>query len=192
MYMLIIYLITAYLVGSLMAGFFVVKLLGNKDIRVEGSGNVGARNAGRVHGRTSFILTFLGDALKGAVIIFAGKYLDLTSSMILAGLGFTLLGHIKPITLNFKGGMGISTFIGGMIAFEPIVAAVLIAGFLLIFPFVKSFTFAGLGSFMIIPFALYFIEDSLEIALTSGILVLIILYVHKQDIKERLDKRARK
>lgn len=184
--MLIIYFLLAYLIGSLMTGFFVVKILGNKDIRVEGSGNVGARNAGRVHGKTSFILTFLGDALKGAVVILAGRYLEFTDEIILAGLAFALVGHIKPITLKFKGGMGISTFIGGMLAFEPLIAAVLIAGFLLLYPFVKSFTFAGLGAFILIPFTLFFLETSWGIFLMSGILVLIILYVHLEDIKERL------
>ena len=190
--MLIIYFILAYLIGSLMAGFFVVKILGNKDIRVEGSGNVGARNAGRVHGKTSFVLTFLGDALKGAAVILAGRYLGFTEEMILAGLGFALFGHIKPITLKFKGGMGISTFIGGMLAFEPFIAIILIAGFLLLYPFVKSFTFAGLGAFILIPFTLFFIEGSWGISLMAGILVLIILYVHLEDIKERLNHKAKK
>lgn len=172
-----------------MAGFFVVKLLGNKDIRFEGSGNVGARNAGRVHGRTSFLLTFLGDALKGAIVVLAGNYLELSPVLILAGLGAAIIGHVKPITLKFKGGMGISTFIGGMLMFEPILAIVLIGGFLILYPFLKSFTFAGLGAFILLPFALYFIAASINSSLMTGILVLIILYVHREDIKERLDKR---
>lgn len=190
--MLILYFLIAYLIGSLMAGFFVVKILEKKDIRVEGSGNVGARNAGRVHGKTSFVLTFLGDAFKGAAVILAGRYFGFTDEMILVGLGFALLGHIKPITLNFKGGMGISTFIGGMLAFEPLVAIVLISVFLLIYPFVKSFTFAGLGAFSIIPFSLFLLERSWGISLIAGILVSIILYVHMEDIKERLDKKTKK
>lgn len=189
--MLIVYFLFAYLIGSLMAGFFVVKFLGNKDIRVEGSGNVGARNAGRVHGKTSFVLTFLGDALKGAIVILAGRYFGFTDEIILAGLGFALLGHIKPITLKFQGGMGISTFIGGMLAFEPLIAIVLIAGFLLLYPLVKSFTFAGLGAFILIPITLFFLESSWGIFLMSGTLVLIILYVHLDDIKERLDNKSK-
>jgi acyl phosphate:glycerol-3-phosphate acyltransferase len=188
---IVLYIIFSYFIGSIMAGFFVVKLLGNKDIRLEGSGNVGARNAGRVHGKTSFILTFLGDALKGAIVIIAGTYFSFQPEIILAGLGAAIIGHVKPITLNFKGGMGISTFIGGILAFEPLLSIVLIAGFLILFPFTKSFTFAGLGAFTLLPFAIYIRTGTLGSSILTGILVLIILYVHREDIKERLEKRRK-
>ncbi|MBT2693740.1 glycerol-3-phosphate acyltransferase [Bacillus sp. ISL-55] len=186
------YLLISYLLGSLMAGYFVVKLLGRKDIRVEGSGNVGARNAGRVHGRGSFILTFLGDALKGAIVIFIGEYFKLSPELLLGGLGFAILGHVKPITLKFKGGMGISTFIGGMLAFEPLTAFVIIFGFLLLYPILKSFTFAGLGSFILIPLSFYFFGFQPFVNLITGVLVMIIIFIHREDISERLGKRGEK
>lgn len=175
-----------------MAGFFVVKFLGKKDIRVEGSGNVGARNAGRIHGKASFVLTFIGDALKGAIVIFLGKYIELSPELLLAGLGFAILGHVKPITLKFKGGMGISTFIGGMLAFEPYTALVIISGFLLLYPFLKSFTFAGLGSFILIPLCFSFLEIGSVVTIISGGLVMAIIWIHREDIMERLDRRAKK
>ncbi|MBT2681007.1 glycerol-3-phosphate acyltransferase [Bacillus sp. ISL-35] len=183
---IIIFYVCSYLLGSLMAGFLVVKLLGKKDIRDEGSGNVGARNAGRVNGKISFILTFLGDALKGAIVIIAGHYFGFSSELVLGGLGFAILGHVKPITLKFKGGMGISTFIGGMLAFEPFTALVIITGFLLLYPFLKSFTFAGLGSFLLIPFSFYFLGTDPAVIVVTGFLVLAIIYIHREDIMERL------
>lgn len=186
------YFLVSYFLGTLMAGYFVVKLLGKKDIRVEGSGNVGARNAGRVHGRVSFVLTFLGDALKGAIVIFIGEYFKLSPELLLGGLGFAILGHVKPITLKFKGGMGISTFIGGMLAFEPLTAIVIIFGFLLLYPFLKSFTFAGLGSFVLIPFSFYFLGINWLVILIASILVVVIIFIHREDIFERLDKRRKK
>lgn len=185
------YFLMSYLIGSLMAGFFVVMFLGKKDIRVEGSGNVGARNAGRVHGKVSFVLTFLGDALKGAFVILIGEYFQLSPELLLGGLGFAILGHVKPITLKFKGGMGISTFIGGMLAFEPLTALVIIFGFLLLYPFLKSFTFAGLGSFVLIPVSFYFLGIQHLVIFVSALLVLIIIFIHRDDIFERLDKREK-
>ena len=186
--MIWIYFFGSYLIGSLMAGYFVVKALGKKDIRTEGSGNVGARNAGRIHGKTSFVLTFIGDAFKGAIVVLAGRYLEFSSEIILIGLGICILGHLKPVTLGFKGGMGISTFIGGMMAFEPALTLVLIIGFLLFYPFLKSFTFAGLGSFLMIPFAINFMGSSWRSTIIAMTLVLIILFVHREDINERLTK----
>lgn len=171
-----------------MAGYFVVKVLGKKDIRMEGSGNVGARNAGRIQGKASFAFTFIGDALKGAIVILAGRYLDFSPEIILIGLGICILGHLKPVTLGFKGGMGISTYIGGMVTFEPTLTLVFIIGFVLFFPFLKSFTFAGLGSFLVIPFALNFMGGSWGITIIAMTLVLIILFVHREDINERLKK----
>ncbi|NKE06157.1 glycerol-3-phosphate acyltransferase [Mesobacillus selenatarsenatis] len=186
------YFLISYLLGSLMAGYFVVKILGKKDIRVEGSGNVGARNAGRVHGKVSFIFTFLGDALKGVLVVFIGEYFNLAPELLLVGLGFAILGHVKPITLKFKGGMGISTFLGGMIAFEPMSALILIIGFILLYPFLKSFTFAGLGSFILLPICFYFLGIQLKVIFIACFLVLAIIYIHREDIFERLDKKAKK
>ncbi|MGV2938820.1 glycerol-3-phosphate acyltransferase [Mesobacillus sp. LC4] len=186
------YLLISYLLGSLMAGYLVVKILGKKDIRVEGSGNVGARNAGRVHGKVSFVFTFLGDALKGVLVVFLGEFFNLAPELLLVGLGFAILGHVKPITLKFKGGMGISTFIGGMIAFEPMSALILIIGFILLYPFLKSFTFAGLGSFVLLPIGFYFLGIQLIAILIACFLVIAIIYIHREDIYERIDKRAKK
>lgn len=189
---IISYFLISYLMGSLMAGYFVVMLRGKKDIRVEGSGNVGARNAGRVHGRVSFVLTFLGDALKGTAVILIGEYFKLSPELLLGGLGFAIIGHVKPITLKFKGGMGISTFIGGMLTFEPLIALVIILGFLLLYPFLKSFTFAGLGSFVLIPLSFYFFGKPPLVILFTCILVVMIIFIHREDISGKLEERRRK
>jgi acyl phosphate:glycerol-3-phosphate acyltransferase len=186
------YLLISYILGTLMAGYFVVKILGKKDIRIEGSGNVGARNAGRVHGKVSFVFTFLGDALKGAIVVLIGEYFNFAPELLLIGLGFAILGHVKPITLKFKGGMGISTFIGGMIAFEPLSALFIVIGFILLYPLLKSFTLAGLGSFVLLPICFYFLGIKLMAILIAGFLVLAIIYIHREDLFERFEKRAKK
>ncbi|GAE44922.1 acyl-phosphate:glycerol-3-phosphate O-acyltransferase PlsY [Mesobacillus boroniphilus JCM 21738] len=149
------------------------------------------RGTPAVHGRVSFVLTFLGDALKGAIVIFIGEYFNLSPELLLGGLGFAILGHVKPFTLKFKGGMGISTFIGGMLAFEPLTAFVIIFGFLLLYPFFKSFTFAGLGSFVLIPLSFHFFGIQPLVILITCVLVISILFIHREDIFARLDKRVK-
>jgi acyl phosphate:glycerol-3-phosphate acyltransferase len=180
------YFIISYLIGSIMFGFLVTKFLYRKDIRVQGSGNVGARNAGRLHGKAAFVLIFLGDAVKGALVVLAARYFHFSEPVQLIGLAFAIFGHLKPITLKFKGGKGISTFIGGIIAFEPLLVPVIILGFGLLYPFIKSFTIAGLGAFLFIPVVLFYKNnDWLSAIIELGILAMIYV-AHAENIKERL------
>lgn len=184
--MIWLYFISSYLIGSIMFGFLITKIFFRKDIRVQGSGNVGARNAGRLHGKTAFVLIFLGDALKGALVILAARYLQFSETIQLIGLALAILGHIKPITLKFKGGKGISTFIGGIITFEPVLVPVIILGFGILYPFLKSFTLAGLGTFLFFPVVLFLRNnDWLSCIVALGIIA--ILYAaHAENLKERL------
>lgn len=141
-----------------------------------------------MYGKKAFVLTFLGDALKGAVVIFAGRLLEFTGLEQLIGLAFALIGHIKPILFQFKGGKGISAFIGGALAFEPVLAIVIIIAFLITYPFTKSFTFSGLGSFLVLPVAIFFMHDSFTSMWGFIGLTIIILFAHKQNLIEKWGK----
>lgn len=174
-----------------MFGYLVVKFFHQEDIRQHGSGNVGARNAGRLHGKIAFILIFLGDALKGAGVVVGAIMLHFPEYVQLLGLALAIIGHIKPVTLMFRGGKGISTFIGGVIAFNPLLIPFILLTFLIIYPFSKSFTFSGLGAFLVIPICLvYQGYDWLSCLIITGILCLIFL-AHSENIKERLNNFGR-
>lgn len=186
--MIWIYFILSYLVGSIMFGYVIIKVIHHKDLRHVGSGNVGARNAGREHGKKVFVLIFLGDALKGGIVVVGGSILNFPESIQLLGLALCIIGHIKPVTLNFKGGKGISTFIGGVIAFEPLIVPIIIIAFLILYPFLKSFTIAGLGAFLFIPILLiYRGYDWISCLLVTAI-ILLICFAHSENINERLRK----
>lgn len=171
-----------------MFGYIVTKTFYRKDIRDQGSGNVGARNAGRVHGKKAFVLTFLGDAVKGAAVVLIARYLNFSETIQLLGLGITIIGHLFPVTLKFKGGKGISTFIGGMIMFNPLLAVVISVVFLILFPFTKSLTLSGFGAFIVIPFFLLYHQNSGLISIIAGAIILIILIAQSEDILERIKK----
>jgi acyl phosphate:glycerol-3-phosphate acyltransferase len=186
--MIWIYFISSYFVGTIMFGFLVIKVIHHKDLRHLGSGNVGARNAGREHGKKEFILIFLGDALKGVIVVVFASLLHFPEYVQVLGLALCIIGHIKPVTLNFQGGKGISTFIGGIIAFEPLVVSVIIIAFLILYPILKSFTIAGLGAFLCIPILLVFREyDWISCLLVTAIIVMI-CFAHTENISERLRK----
>jgi acyl phosphate:glycerol-3-phosphate acyltransferase len=186
--MIWIYFILSYFIGTIMFGFLVIKVIHHKDLRQVGSGNVGARNAGREHGKKVFVLIFLGDALKGVSVVVFAEYVHFPEYVQLLGLALCIIGHIKPVTLHFQGGKGISTFIGGIIAFEPLIIPVIILAFLFLYPFIKSFTIAGLGAFLSIPILLVYREyEWISCLLVTAIIVMICM-AHSENIRERLRK----
>jgi acyl phosphate:glycerol-3-phosphate acyltransferase len=171
-----------------MFGHLVTRIFFQQDIRTGGSGNVGARNAGRLYGKKAFVLTFLGDALKGAAVILLGRYLGVSETVLLAGLALVIIGHLKPAVLGFKGGKGISTFIGGILTFEPLVAPFAVLALGVLYPFTKSFTLAGLGSLLAVPLVLYANAYGwANCLIVMGILGLLFL-AHSENIKERLKR----
>lgn len=107
-----------YLAGSVPFGMIVARLFRLGDLRKIGSGNIGATNVLRTGNRTAAALTLLLDALKGAVPvwIFLGLWGDLAGQ--LAGLG-AFLGHCFPVWLRFRGGKGVATWLGIMLALHP-------------------------------------------------------------------------
>ena len=139
-----ILLIAAYLVGNLLTATVVGKLFYKQDIRVEGSGNPGARNAGRVLGKTAFTVVFLGDAFKCAIVVLIAKWMGMDEWLQLVCVLIVMAGHIYPIVHKFRGGQGVSSFIGGMLAFNPLVVACFVVVFLVFYPFLKSFTLVGI------------------------------------------------
>jgi len=102
------------MVGNILTAYMIIKWKYGMDIREVGSGNPGARNMGRLYGKGYFIATFLGDALKGAIIVYIARILFGDSILLLLSLLAIVVGHIYPIFFKYKGGKGISTFIGGM------------------------------------------------------------------------------
>jgi glycerol-3-phosphate acyltransferase PlsY len=103
--------ILGYLLGSIPFGLLVTKLAGTEDIRKIGSGNIGATNVLRTGNKFLAVLTLLGDMLKGTLaVLLAGQFGGADAAMA-AGLA-ALVGHLFPVWLGFKGGKGISTYIG--------------------------------------------------------------------------------
>lgn len=104
-----------YLLGSIPFGLIIAHLAGSGDVRKIGSGNIGATNVLRTGNKWAAAATFLLDAGKGAaaVLILNGAY---GNDMAVFGALGAVLGHLFPVWLSFKGGKGVSTFFGVMIA----------------------------------------------------------------------------
>jgi len=103
--------IVSYLIGSIPCGVLLARMQ-NLNIREHGSGNIGATNVARVLGKKAGLLTLIGDAIKGLIVVFGAGALYKTPMLIaVAGL-MVFLGHLYSIFLKFKGGKGVATSLG--------------------------------------------------------------------------------
>jgi len=105
----------AYLLGSVPFGLVMARVFGLGDIRQIGSGNIGATNVLRTGNRLAAFLTLIGDAGKGGIAVLLARALLAEDAAQLAGL-FAFLGHCFPVFLGFKGGKGVATFLGTLLA----------------------------------------------------------------------------
>lgn len=182
--------LTAYLLGSIPTSIWIGRMFYNIDVREHGSGNAGATNTIRVLGWKAGGPVFLIDALKGYaatnLIVFttyeAGTNMFVNIQLL---LGFcALIGHVFPVFAGFKGGKGVATLLGVVIALSPVPAAMAFGVFLLI---LLMFKYVSLGSIiagisfpLIIFFAFPYSPISLKVA--SIIMALILIVTHRKNI----------
>ncbi|MCJ2073496.1 glycerol-3-phosphate 1-O-acyltransferase PlsY [Methylobacterium sp. J-030] len=110
-------LVLGYALGSIPFGLILTRFAGLGDVRAIGSGNIGATNVLRTGRKGLAAATLLGDALKGTAAVLLARNLG-EGPALAAGLG-AFLGHCFPVWLGFKGGKGVATFIGVLLAFSP-------------------------------------------------------------------------
>ena len=117
---LLLWAAIGYLIGSIPFGLMISKVMGLGDVRDIGSGNIGATNVLRTGSKSAAALTLLLDAGKGALVVFLARAMAADDAVQLAAL-CAFLGHCLPVWLGFKGGKGVATHLGIMLAlFWPV------------------------------------------------------------------------
>ena len=145
-----------YLLGSILFGVLISKVLYNDDVRSHGSGNAGMTNVLRTYGKLAAVLTTLGDVGKSVAAVRLGRLLftallggqtalDPVCGAYLAAI-FCMIGHSRPLFFGFKGGKGVLVGAGAALATEPLVCAVLLVIFLVEFAITRI---VSLGSIII-------------------------------------------
>lgn len=182
----------AYLVGSIPTGLLVAWILGGPDPRQAGSGNLGTANLYRLLGLKAGLLTFLGDATKGALPVFLGCYwltpLGAWQESALALVGAAVvLGHVFPLYLSFQGGKGVATSFGMVAVLAPWAALNLALVYLLALYQTRIFSVAALIGAWLLPLAVGLFSNSKAYLLLAGGLSGLILITHRQNL-ERLIK----
>jgi acyl phosphate:glycerol-3-phosphate acyltransferase len=113
--LLVLTAVLAYLLGSVPFGIVITRALGLGDLRQIGSGNIGATNVLRTGNKGAALATLMLDAAKGAVAVLIARWFLAEDAAQLAGLA-AFLGHLFPVWLGFRGGKGVATFLGILIA----------------------------------------------------------------------------
>lgn len=119
LFVLLFWAVSAYLIGSVPYGILISRAMGLQDLRTIGSGNIGATNVLRTGNKKAAALTLACDALKGAVAVWLAAAAAGADAAQVAGL-FAFLGHCFPVWLRFKGGKGVATWLGILLALSPI------------------------------------------------------------------------
>jgi glycerol-3-phosphate acyltransferase PlsY len=188
--LMLVALTLGYLLGSIPFGLLLTRLAGLGDIREIGSGNIGATNALRTGNRWVAIGTLIGDAAKGAVAILimaevarvAGEDVALLAG--LAGLG-AFLGHLYPVWLGFKGGKGISTFIGILLALYWPVGLLFCATWAVVAIVSRYSSLSALVASALTPVYLAWLNQW-ELVGLSVVLVILIYIAHRGNISRLL------
>jgi len=128
----IVFVVFAYLCGSVPWGFIIGKVCG-VDVRTVGSKNIGATNVTRCVGKRAGQLCFALDFLKGLVPVLIAQRAGLDEKVLLIVVIATVIGHMFPVFLNFKGGKGVSTAAGAIAALAPIALAAALTVWVVVF-----------------------------------------------------------
>ena len=142
----------AYLLGSVPSGWVVMKVYRNQDVRKLGSGNIGAANVFRAGGPGAFAATLVADGLKGFIPVVLGILLGLGDQEIaLAAIGLAaVLGHTWPLYLGFRGGKGVATSGGVVLALAPVALVIALLSWFLV---VRLTRLASLSSLIAVAVA---------------------------------------
>jgi glycerol-3-phosphate acyltransferase PlsY len=181
----ILAVIVSYLIGAVPFGLIATKLISGVDVRTVGSGNIGATNVLRAAGKKAAILTLLADGLKGFLPVYSVLALSSNGTAAAFAGAAAVVGHNFPVYLRFKGGKGIATGFGVILAVSPVIGLVCLVVWLLVAVIWKYSSLAGLTAFACFPI-LSFFRTSAEHGSTRGLSLFIfaLIYIrHRENIK---------
>jgi acyl phosphate:glycerol-3-phosphate acyltransferase len=173
--------VLAYLLGSVPFGLVLTKLAGYGDIRRIGSGNIGATNVLRTGNKGLAALTLVLDAGKGAVAVLLGA--NFGPDMAAVAAAFAFLGHLFPVWLGFKGGKGVATAGGILLAYAWPVALAGVATWLIIAVTTRYSSLAAIVAAALAPVYAWFLTREFQPTEVVLFLALVILFRHHANVR---------
>ena len=191
-------IILAYLIGSVPTALIISKRFFGIDIREYGSGNMGATNAFRILGPKFGTIIMVLDILKGMLAVglfyFLPYYLtnELERTNFMMGLGLAaVLGHIFPIFANFKGGKGVATLLGMLIAVQPVVAVCCVAVFVIVLFTTRYVSLSSILGAIMLPISVLWIwnEHELSYRIFALLVAFLVIITHQKNISRLIKGR---
>jgi glycerol-3-phosphate acyltransferase PlsY len=180
-----------YLLGSIPFGLLLTRLAGTQDLRTIGSGNIGATNVLRTGRKGLAAATLVGDALKGSVAVWLATWFGGPDLGVLAALG-AFLGHLFPVWLHFKGGKGVATYIGLLLALAWPAMIFFCVTWIVVAGLTRYSSLAALVASAATPAFLWWFQHDLQSAALFLVLSVLLWIMHRGNITRLVSGREGK
>ncbi|BBB23084.1 glycerol-3-phosphate acyltransferase PlsY [Abyssogena phaseoliformis symbiont OG214] len=187
-----ILILFSYLIGSISTAIIACKMLNLPDPRTQGSNNPGATNVLRIGGKKAAVITLMGDGFKGAIPVLIAHYLGFNMLDVTWVVLVAFLGHVYPIFFGFKGGKGVATFLGALLALSYLVGLGFIITWVFVAKVLKISSLSALIATAFTPIYFYLITDNLASTYVITLICLWIFYTHQSNIKRLLSNQENK
>ena len=186
----LLFSVFGYLLGSIPFGLVLARLGGYGDIRKIGSGNIGATNVLRTGNKPLAFLTLILDGGKGALAVFIANHFGSFDAAMAAGL-FSILGHCFPAWLKFKGGKGVATTLGMVLALAPFTGLAACTTWLVVAVISRISSLSALIAMISMPVSAFVIYHDIKLAAVCAGVAAFVWIRHKANI-QRILKAAPK
>jgi len=184
------YVILAYFIGSISFGILLSKIFKIQDPRSFGSRNPGATNVMRSGKKFAALLTLLGDMLKGTfVVLIAELYLNLNYDQVVLIAAAVFIGHLFPVYHQFRGGKGVATALGVLLAIDIHVAILVLIIWLVIFLVSRISSLSAIIAALCLPLMAFFMNVDQSFLWLCLFLSVLLIYRHKENIKNLIEKK---
>jgi glycerol-3-phosphate acyltransferase PlsY len=185
-----VFVVVAYLIGSLSFAVLVSRAFGLPDPRSFGSGNPGATNVLRTGKKLAAVLTLLGDAAKGWVAVFVARLFAVDAGLDDTALALVsvavFVGHLFPVFFSFKGGKGVATALGVLLALNPWLGLAALATWLGVALIWKTSSLSALVAAVAVPFYAALLMPLGVYTVAAGVLSLLLIWRHQSNIRNLL------
>ncbi|QCU90819.1 glycerol-3-phosphate 1-O-acyltransferase PlsY [Thiomicrorhabdus sediminis] len=188
----LVFIVVAYLLGSISTAIIVCKLMNLPDPRLDGSGNPGATNVLRIggeKGKKAAAITLFGDMLKGLLPVVVAHLLELAPlAIVLVGFA-AFIGHLYPLFFGFKGGKGVATMLGVMFGLSLPIGLAVAGTWLFVAKVLKISSLSALVATILAPVYIYYLAepDQQQAWITvTAVMTLILFWRHRSNIQRLL------